>query len=164
MGDGRDNKLDHVRDNSTPSGQDNLGEARMGAAPIKVAYNDAPAGLPSCNEILATTQQMGYNNQQMLHKMDEFVGGSLKTQGVSLAQLNDMQARGNFNAGEKRALDIMIKGFNKASGEDGNASRMTLTEFAHYLIKSAVEEKCQFPGMNQPQQPNNGNNGMRRRM
>jgi len=164
MSDG-ERRLDNVRADNASSNNDNFGDARM-AAPIKVAYNDLPAGMPACQDIIPTINQMGANNHQMLTKMDQFTHGSFARQGVTLAELEDMKARGNFSSGEKKALDIMIKGFKLAPNEDGNANRMNVTEFAHFLQVSAIKQECHFPGMDQQRQqqqqpPQNG--GMRRK-
>jgi hypothetical protein len=126
---------------------DPFGDARMGARPLNVSMTTDLQSLPSCNDIFGTVQAMDTRtNSHLLQRMDQFVGGTLNSQGVTFDQLQAMSRSNQFSPTDKMALGTMEKLFQSSSGLNGDASHMTIKELALGMITAASREQCQVPG------------------
>lgn len=144
MANGDGQNLDRVQAQPIPtaSERDNLAEARMGPQFQQVAYMDT-RGLPSCQQILDTIHQLDIHGPNLVGRMDQFIGGTLKTGGVTFDQLQQMENSPKFSRDDKGALAVMMNAFAHATNTNVENPHMTMQQFSVYLIRAGVQDQCQ---------------------
>lgn len=136
------------RINPQPGNQpehDPYADARMaGAGFQRVAYTDT-RGLPSCDQIFATIHQLDINGPNLVGRMDQFIGGKLRSEGVTFEQLRAMMHSPKFDDQDRMALSVMMNGFSKATNTSVENPHMTMQQFSAFLIRAGVQDQCQPP-------------------
>jgi hypothetical protein len=144
MANGDGQNLDRVQAQPIPAAaeHDSFAEARMGAQFQPVAYMDTK-GLPSCQQIFDTIHQLDVHGPNLVGRMDQFIGGTLKNSGVTFDQLRQMENSPKFSREDKAALAIMMNAFAHATNTNVDNPHMTMQQFSVYLIRAGVQDQCQ---------------------
>jgi hypothetical protein len=117
---------------------------RAGAHVQLVGYMDTQ-GVPSCQQIFDTIHQLDINGPNLVGRMDQFIGGTLKGKGVTFDQLGQMADSPKFSQADKAAIAVMMNGFAHATNTNVDDPHMTIGQFSAFLIRSGVQDQCQVP-------------------
>ena len=92
-----------------PAEFDPFAGERFGAQMQKVGYvTGASLGWPNCQQLQATVNQLDINGPNLIGRMDQFVGGTLKTTGITFQQLEQMKDSPQVSVADRVALGVLL--------------------------------------------------------
>ncbi len=128
-GDRGDNVRKAVYDPNQDSAGDNLRQ---------VAFNPQECG--KFQEMLPHMQ-----TSNLFQRMDQFVGGTMRQNGLDMKQLDGMLQSDKFNDKDKKVFQYMKDNFAQAAPVLGNPERLSMGELQNHLAK-AVFQACDQRG------------------
>ncbi len=117
-------------------------------------YNAAyqPGGRASCDDYTRMVQGMDQN--KLLDRVNDFIGGTLKQNGLDTQQLDNMLKSNKFTSQDKEALQYIRDNFDRDKMRNGNPQRLSVQEFAAGMFYGAMNQ-CKAEGRGTPGQDNN---------